>query len=926
MRYSLFLAIAFLATAAKCRNLSQIVQTNKGPVQGVVLKTAFHQQSYSSFFAIPYAKPPVGELRFKAPIEADSWTNVRSATQESQMCPQLVNQSVVGDEDCLYLNVYTPVLNFNNNTEALKPVLVYIYGGAFQTGSDSKGTFGPDGFLEKDIVMVDMNYRLGVLGFLALGVPDAQGNQGLKDQNMALQWVQKNIARFGGDPNRVSLMGQSAGSASVTYHVLSPKSRGLFQQAISHSGSALCSWAYKTPTYALWNAYELGRRMNMSVHSTSELLTNLMNVNATDLVTFGAAMSTMSIPIPINIAFAPTSEVGNNVKDPFLTECPASYFESGNFNHVPVLMGYMAQETILFSTALDYKRQALQDKLQGLTSLLDPTGVNDVLLRTVNSIVNSTEWELIKASTLYYFKSPIDLMQRYFVKYNENKPVYYYRMSYSSQYNDHRRSDPNINGAAHGDDLPLLFLMDGYPTNPNTTYNKFCNKISTMWSNFIKYGNPTPPNSVQNGTYWTPSGPEGYQLDIGNDKFVMNDRLLTSNDEFVQKTYYYGLPAVTTCQNYPINPPVPVKPWNETLNAFQEGNVCPQLDLQSGVFMGNEDCLFLNVITPETQFEDEVNLKPVMVWIHGGGFLSGSGNLSLYGPDFFIEENIVFVSFNYRIGALGFLALNHPRATGNAGLKDQNLVLRWVQKNIDAFGGNPKQVTIFGQSAGAASVGFHTLSKKSKVKFNQVNTTKQVIKFLQNRAKYEESISGKTRNQLANLLGNDSKTTINKIVKIGTDFFFRIPIDLTQRMLAKRNENHSIYYYRLSYQSEYSMHRLYDNPLKGTAHLDDVGYIFNVKQLQAPTDPANSFNQFRKRMVTLWANFAKYGNPTPNNSSDVIWTDSRKSRSQLDINETFIMHDRLIDGRVENYEKGLYTALALVSACRHKPVDYKSIF
>ncbi|XP_043248655.1 juvenile hormone esterase-like [Colletes gigas] len=552
MRYSLFLAIALLATAVKCRNLSQVVQTNKGPVQGVVLKTAFHQKSYSTFFGIPYAKPPVGELRFKAPVEADSWTDVINATQESQMCPQLVNQSVAGDEDCLYLNVYTP-LDFNSNIQALKPVLVYIYGGAFQTGNDGKAMYGPDGFLEKDIVMVDMNYRVGVLGFLALGVPDAQGNQGLKDQNLALQWVQKNIARFGGDPNRVTLMGQSAGSASVTYQVLSPKSRGLFQQAITQSGTALCSWAYKTPTFALWNAYELGRRMNMTVRSTSELLTNLMNVNATDLVMIGSAMSYMNLPIPINIAFAPTSEVGGNVQDPFLTDCPASYFESGNFSHIPVLMGYMSNETILFSTGLDFKRQALQDKLQGLTSLLDPTGVNDLLLRTVNSIVNSTEWELIKASTLYYFKSPIDLMQRYFAKYNEDKPVYYYSMSYSSQYSDHRRSDPNINGAAHGDDLPLLFLMDGYPTNPNSTYNKYCDRVNSLWANFVKYGNPTPLNSDQNSTYWAPSGPNGYQLDIGNEQFVMNNRLLTSSDELVQKTYYFGLPAVTTCQNYPIN-------------------------------------------------------------------------------------------------------------------------------------------------------------------------------------------------------------------------------------------------------------------------------------------------------------------------------------------------------------------------------------
>lgn len=136
----------------------------------------------------------------------------------------------------------------------------------------------------------------------------------------------------------------------------------------------------------------------------------------------------------------------------------------------------------------------------------------------------------------------------------------------------------------------------------------------------------------------------------------------------------------------------------------------------------------------QVEFKKGMNLRPVMVWIHGGGYFSGYGNSSLYGPDFFLEEDVVLVSFNYRLGVLGtysfirfrktrlkfsirssgFLALKHPNATGNAGLKDQRLVFQWVQNNIAAFGGDPNRVTIFGESAGSTSVGFHILSERSK--------------------------------------------------------------------------------------------------------------------------------------------------------------------------------------------------------------------
>lgn len=134
----------------------------------------------------------------------------------------------------------------------------------------------------------------------------------------------------------------------------------------------------------------------------------------------------------------------------------------------------------------------------------------------------------------------------------------------------------------------------------------------------------------------------------------------------------------------------------------------------------SEDCLYLNIHTPQISTP---NLKlPVMAYIHGGGFTYGSGNVESVGPDFLVPRGVILVTINYRLGALGFLSLQTPECPGNNGLKDQNLALRWIQKNISAFGGNPDNVTLFGESAGSVSVHYHLLSKLSRGLFHRAIT------------------------------------------------------------------------------------------------------------------------------------------------------------------------------------------------------------
>ena len=193
-----------------------------------------------SFLGIPYAAPPIGDLRWRAPQPAKPWQGIRQATQFSPVCPQIAAWvKMPQSEDCLALNVWAPA----HKAARPYPVLVYIHGGALMNGHGSE--WGPDGarsVVQKGVIFVSINYRLGVLGFfphpeLSAESPDhAGGNQGFRDQIAALQWVKRNIRAFGGDPDNVTIAGESAGGSSVAALIVSPMAKGLFQHAISESG------------------------------------------------------------------------------------------------------------------------------------------------------------------------------------------------------------------------------------------------------------------------------------------------------------------------------------------------------------------------------------------------------------------------------------------------------------------------------------------------------------------------------------------------------------------------------------------------------------------------------------------------------------------------------------------------------------------
>ncbi|CAN7980064.1 unnamed protein product, partial [Ixodes pacificus] len=224
------------------------VHTDSGIVVGERLTV--RGGDVDAFYGIPYAVPPLGELRFRKPVPFKSWQGVYHATSKPKPCVQMdINIMEVAplnysgsQEDCLYLNIWrsSKLCSAAVKCSKKQAVVVYIHGGAFQWGDSSLFLYDGSNFAaSSEVLFVSFNYRVGIFGFLSIGRPELPGNMGLWDQSLALEWVRTNIGYFGGDPYQVTLWGQSAGAASVGYHALSPQSRGLFHQIIMQSGTPL---------------------------------------------------------------------------------------------------------------------------------------------------------------------------------------------------------------------------------------------------------------------------------------------------------------------------------------------------------------------------------------------------------------------------------------------------------------------------------------------------------------------------------------------------------------------------------------------------------------------------------------------------------------------------------------------------------------
>ena len=319
------------------------VKTLSGWIEGTYKLSEPGEKKFAAYEGIPFAVAPIERLRFQPPMKHTNFhppSEPLKAVQPPPECPQLdlATGDFKGSEDCLYLNVFTPSLETMGDQRL--PVMVWIHGGAFQFGSASSEQYGPERLLDKEVVMVSLNYRLGPLGFLTSGDKEAPPNVGILDQQMALRWVRDHISAFGGDPERVTIFGESAGGVSVMAHLASPYSSGLFHAAIAMSGVwGEMPFLHKSKSPATY-AVRLAEKLGCETTDTATMVTCLRSKSSKDLLTQAATFRTFAfLPEPF------TPVVDDFMEHPVLPQPLHNVWED-NLPSVPLIIGGNQHEGI----------------------------------------------------------------------------------------------------------------------------------------------------------------------------------------------------------------------------------------------------------------------------------------------------------------------------------------------------------------------------------------------------------------------------------------------------------------------------------------------------------------------------------------------------------------------------------------------------
>ncbi|XP_023954675.2 juvenile hormone esterase [Bicyclus anynana] len=450
-----------------------------------------------------------------APRPPLSWTGIRNATQHGNVCPQVDAQQnmlfVPGSEDCLFLNVYSPCLD----PESPLAVMVYIHGGGYGFGSGNDDFYGPDFLMNsRNVVVVTMNYRLDTLGFLCLDIKEVPGNAGLKDQVAALKWVQANIIKFGGDPNKVTIVGQSAGAVSCTLHAVSPMSQGLFHRVIAMSGVALSE--FNTEFEQTRRAFKLGNKLGFNTTDPKALLRYLQTVPVRQLlntdISIIAAEKYIDFVMKVYY-FVPVLEKNLGQEQSFLEESPLVSVKNGLHN-VETLMGYTSDEGlvgILFyengQSFENYKRYPEVLLPRTLLYKSSPQIYMELadLIKGYYTGSPLTTLETMQQAVTYctdVFIYPIFRYARRLAKFNRNDNIYMYEFASVSNRNvvSQQGIGYELDGVGHTDELHYLFYANALniPIDENTS--KLIEQFVALLTNFAIFGNPTPDSSL--GITW----------------------------------------------------------------------------------------------------------------------------------------------------------------------------------------------------------------------------------------------------------------------------------------------------------------------------------------------------------------------------------------------------------------------------------------
>ncbi|XP_075530997.1 cholinesterase-like [Dermacentor variabilis] len=495
---SLLLAVMLSALAAE-RHI--VRTTTEGGVRGKMVHVL--GKRVEEYRGIPFAEPPVGNLRFRPPQPKSAWEGTLDVTSRSTACPQVAMpgfqlDGVTITEDCLHLNVWVP--ERASRTSSRRPVLVWIHGGSFAFGSANEANYtGARLSALTDMLVVSMNYRLGILGFLNANSPEAPGNVGAIDQNMALKWVQRNIKFFGGDSKRVTLFGESAGAVSTHAHILSPMSAGLFRRAVLLSGTMY--------SFDIWDSVEesmvkgdavakvvgCSREGTLSISSNPEEVVKCMrNKSADELLNATFADMVLRL-VPFSITY----------HNEFLPRHPWVAINRGFFSSVDVVAGVTSDEAALFLIA-QQKSELLVEDLSGAAT----EEITDSLRAALLGLLKSDLPDVLKQYTDEVPQGDNNALRRQYIDYVSDRvfncPLRFFAEKHDEKKNKvfvyvfaHKSSKsalPEWMGVPHASDIQFVF-GEPYAEDPDSLDGRVSEAFIRMLASFSENGTPELPKA-----------------------------------------------------------------------------------------------------------------------------------------------------------------------------------------------------------------------------------------------------------------------------------------------------------------------------------------------------------------------------------------------------------------------------------------------
>ncbi|XP_028177928.1 juvenile hormone esterase-like [Ostrinia furnacalis] len=497
-------------------------KTEQGYVCGRIRK-ANNGVDYASFRGIRHAKPPLGELRFKELQPPEPFDGVFNATETGPICPQTdvfyksLMQPRDMSEDCIRINIHVPYKNLpnisdsSNNTELL-PIMFWIHGGGFAMGSGDPDLHGPEYLVTKDVILVTINYRLHVFGFLSLDNEYFPGNNGLRDAIAALKWVQKNIRNFGGNPDMVSVGGQSAGAVMAHLLTLAPASSGLFKQCMAFSGQGIVSFfSYSAGYRDVVNAlFFTEMRIPYLILSPKQIHDQLVKAPIEKIL----AANKVILDIFGVTSFAPTIEKPQENFTTMISEDPEILYEEGIGKEYPVLLGFANNESHSFTNR--FLELNMPTTLTLAPVLIVPLNLvfsaNPLILPILLAKQRSEYVKFIRVTLDDFMRALIDMDYLYLAQRLSLQRLavgaaktYMYQFTYTGKHSPIKESfGLNFTGAGHVEDITYFFRVNSFlgpitdeDEMSGTTDGEMKELMTTSIANFVSTGSP-----VKNDSDW----------------------------------------------------------------------------------------------------------------------------------------------------------------------------------------------------------------------------------------------------------------------------------------------------------------------------------------------------------------------------------------------------------------------------------------